>query len=72
MASPAGASTPAALSIDEDVEHVKQNFITCYDDYCLIHKGTKDSPWYLQRQSYTTHFRGPINRHLCYLEPSLP
>jgi hypothetical protein len=46
MASPPGSSTPGALAIDQDIEHTKQSFTTCFDNYCLIHKVAKDSTWY--------------------------
>jgi hypothetical protein len=72
MASPTEPSTPTALLIEEDAEHAKQGFTTCFDDYCLIHKGTNDSTCYSQRPSSISHFGGPVNCSLHYLEPLLP
>jgi hypothetical protein len=43
MASQPKTSTPAALPINKDAENAKQSFTTCFDDYCLIHKGVKDT-----------------------------
>jgi hypothetical protein len=72
MASPLGPNTPAALPINKDVEHAKQSFTACYDNYYLIHKGAKDFAWYSQRPSYATDSGVPANCYLYYLEPSLP
>jgi hypothetical protein len=71
MASPPGPRTPAAHHIDEDSEHTRQSFTAYFDDHCLIHKGTKDTTWYPQWPSYTTHSGGPFSHCLCYMEPSL-
>jgi hypothetical protein len=72
MVSTLESSTLAALPIDEDVEHAKQSFTTCDNDYCLIYKGTKNFAWYPQGPNNATHSRGPTNHCLYNLEPLLP
>jgi hypothetical protein len=43
IASPPGPSTLTALPIDDNAEHTKQSFTTCFNDYYYIYKGMKDS-----------------------------